>query len=93
MTSFLVVVYAIYFSSQTLNMVLLFLPSAKAERQKNSGFILAEDKACNALHGKSKMISEHSYSIKHAFQDYYNHFQASSHVVQAQKHYITEAVQ
>ena len=70
-----------------------FYSSYVVQRQKNSGFILAEDKACNALHGKSKMISEHSYSIKHAFQDYYNHFQASSHVVQAQKLYITEAVQ
>jgi len=39
------------------------------------------------------MSSEHSYSIGHAFQDYNNHFQASSHVVQAQKHYITKPVQ
>ena len=30
------------------------------------------------------MSSEHSYSIGLAFQDYNNHFQASSHVVRAQ---------
>ena len=71
----------------------LFYSSYVVQRQKNSSFLHAEDKACNALHGKSKMSSEHSYSIGHAFQDYNNHFQASSHVVQAQKHYIrTEPV-
>ena len=72
-------------------MVLLFLRSGKGK--KNSRLIHAEDKACNALHGKSKMISEHYYSIGHAFQDYNNHFQASSLVVQAQKHHIIEALQ
>ena len=70
-----------------------FYSSYVVQRQKNSHFIHAEDKACNALHGKRKMGSEHYYSIGHTFQDYNNHFQASSHVVQAQRHHIIEAVQ
>ena len=60
MTSFLII-----FMQFTLKIVLLFLHSAKA---KNSCFIHAENKACNALHihiGNSKMSSKHSYT-KHA---------------------------